>query len=219
MGDSGDDLIRSYLSLRRAVGVLGVTLPVILVIGNWVLTSSLERQYSISHYFHTGMRDVFVGILFAIGVFLFFYKGYPRDSAENDYKPSDNFAGNLACFFAFGVALFPTSLDPGSGDWVSRVHSLSAAGMFLTLAYFSFFLFTKTDDPYPKKPKLARNRSYRILGVVMLICVAGIAVYGTLPGDNSMARFQPVFWLESLALWAFGWSWFIKGETLWKDKG
>jgi len=27
----------------------------------------------------------------------------------------------------------------------------------------------------------------------------------------------PVFWLESLALWAFGISWFVKGETLWKD--
>jgi hypothetical protein len=28
-----------------------------------------------------------------------------------------------------------------------------------------------------------------------------------------------VFWLEALALWAFGFSWFVKGETLWKDAG
>jgi hypothetical protein len=26
-----------------------------------------------------------------------------------------------------------------------------------------------------------------------------------------------VFWLESSALWAFGFSWFVKGETLWQD--
>jgi hypothetical protein len=30
---------------------------------------------------------------------------------------------------------------------------------------------------------------------------------------------KPVFWLEAFALWAFGVSWFVKGETLWKDEG
>jgi hypothetical protein len=27
-----------------------------------------------------------------------------------------------------------------------------------------------------------------------------------------------VFWLESVALWAFGISWFIKGDTLFTDR-
>jgi len=35
--------------------------------------------------------------------------------------------------------------------------------------------------------------------------------------NTSVASIKPVFWLESLALWVFGWAWFIKGETLWKD--
>ena len=216
---NGDDkpLVRSYLSLQRAVGVLGVLLPVILVIGNWVLTDSKVLEKSISHYFHTDMGGVFVGVLFAIGVFLFFYEGYKPDPAEKAYQPSDNVAGNLACVFALGVALFPTANANGVSDWVSRVHALSAAGMFLTLAYFSLFLFTKTNNPKPKKPKRTRNRWYRTFGVIILACIALITIYNTLPDDNSIAVIKPVFWLESLALWAFGAAWFIKGETLWKD--
>jgi hypothetical protein len=35
--------------------------------------------------------------------------------------------------------------------------------------------------------------------------------------DTAIAAIKPVFWLESLALWAFGISWFVKGETLWRD--
>jgi hypothetical protein len=29
---------------------------------------------------------------------------------------------------------------------------------------------------------------------------------------------SPVFWLETVALWAFGVSWFVKGETVFTDK-
>jgi hypothetical protein len=44
-----------------------------------------------------------------------------------------------------------------------------------------------------------------------------IPLYYLLPSDTAFAAWKPVFWLESLALWAFGFSWLIKGETLWQD--
>ncbi len=35
--------------------------------------------------------------------------------------------------------------------------------------------------------------------------------------DDRLEDLRPVLWLESLALWAFGIAWFVKGRTLWKD--
>jgi hypothetical protein len=44
-----------------------------------------------------------------------------------------------------------------------------------------------------------------------------IGVYAVLLSDSPLAGIKPIFWLESFVLWAFGFSWLIKGETLWKD--
>ena len=95
------------------------------------------------------------------------------------------------------------------------MHFVSATALFLTLSYFALVLFTKQiekEDPTPEK--LARNTIYRACGVVMLVCIAAIALYNVRPEIRSLAPLKPVFWLESLALWAFGVSWFIKGNTL-----
>ncbi len=208
MGDNGNGerVFVSYLTLRRLVGVLGVLLPLVLAVGWFVLSRTVELQWSISHYYATEMQDVFVGVLFVIGWFLFAYKGYER---------KDDVAGDLACVCALGVALFPTT----SGSLAIRaVHFVSATVLFLTLSYFALVLFTKRkqgEDPTPEK--LTRNKIYRACGVVMLVCIASIALYNVLPENRSLAARKPVFWLESFALWAFGVSWFVKGKTLWAD--
>src|SRR5512143_1409059 len=91
-------LVFSYLTLRKAIGALGLALPFVLSFGAFLIFHQ-PVQNSISHYYWTGMRDVFVGMLFAIGFFLLSYQGYER---------ADRIAGILACVFAVGVALFPT---------------------------------------------------------------------------------------------------------------
>ncbi len=99
---SGEEgLLVSYLTLRRVVGVLGVSLPVVLAVVGLAMCHCLEP--SISQYYDLRTRDVLVGTLFAVGFFLGTYRGYER---------RDNIAGNLACVFALGVALFPVS-QPG----------------------------------------------------------------------------------------------------------
>ncbi|MBO6576877.1 MAG: hypothetical protein JJ896_16095 [Rhodothermales bacterium] len=198
----------SFLTLRRVVGALGVLLPIVLVLGSNALDPQPGLQESISDYYGTAMRDVFVGVLFAIGWFLFSYRGY-------DVR--DDLAGDLACLFAMGVALFPTtSADPA----IRNVHFASAALLFLVLAYFSLYLFTKSRVGTPMtREKRLRNRVYRICGVLMLLCIALIAVYKWGFEDTALAHWKPVFWLESIALWAFGWSWFVKGETVLTDDG
>jgi hypothetical protein len=203
--DGDDSSVVSYLTLRRVVGALGVALPVVVALWGLALCHCRALQPSISDYYSLRTRDAFVGILFTIGWFLFTYRGYDR---------RDNIAGNLACLFALGVALFPNS----GSSLEQVVHFASASALFLVLAYFSLFLFTKSAGN-PTAKKLVRNRVYKLCGVIMLVCIALIGLYYWRLTDTPVASAKPVFWLESLALWAFGFSWAVKGETLWKDVG
>jgi len=196
--------IVSYRTLRRVVGVLGVSLPVVLAIWGFAIFGEMRIQPSISDYYLLRTRDAFVGVVFTIGWFLFTYRGY-------DWR--DNTAGNLACVFALGVALFPNSGSRGE----RTVHIVSATALFLVLAYFSFFLFTlSAGSPTPQK--IVRNRIYRACGVAIVVCVASAASDYLFLSTSPMRALSPMFWLESGALWAFGVSRFVKGETLFKDR-
>jgi hypothetical protein len=70
---SSSELV-SYRTLRRVVGLLGVTLPIVLALWGFVLTGRIQLQSSISDYYLLRTRDVFVGVLFTIGWFLFTYR-------------------------------------------------------------------------------------------------------------------------------------------------
>jgi hypothetical protein len=205
-------LVLSYLDLRKAVGIIGVSLPFALVIGR-ILLQGPGIEGSMSYYYYTDMRNVFVGSLCAIGVFLMSCKGYDR---------RDEIAGILACAFAIGVALFPTT--PGAGATpgekiIGGVHRSFAALLFLTLAYFSLALFTQTGpENKPTPRKLQRNTVYRVCGYTILACILLIVVVSLPPVEPSVDWLRPVFWLESLAVVAFGVSWLTKGETILKDQ-
>jgi len=196
--------IVSYRTLRRVVGVLGMSLPVVLAVWGFAIFGEMRIQPSISDYYVLRTRDAFVGEVFTIAWFLFTYRGY-------DWR--DNTAGNLACVFALGVALFPNSGPAGE----RTVHIVSATGLFLVLAYFSFFLFTlSAGSPTPQK--IVRNRIYRTCGAVIVVCVGLAAADYVFSNTSPLRALSPMFWLESGALWAFGVSWFVKGETIFKDR-
>lgn len=207
-----EPLVLSYLDLRTAVGIIGVALPLVLALGKLLLQGP-GIQDSISSYYYTVMRNVFVGSLCAIGVFLMSCRGY-------DWK--DEFAGNLACVFAIGVALFPTTPYMGATsreEFIGKLHLSFAALLFLTFAYFSLKLFTKTaPDKTPTRQKLQRNIVYRVCGYTILACILLIAVVALTSVRYLFGRLTPVFWLESVAIVAFGVSWLTKGETILKDQ-
>jgi hypothetical protein len=114
-----------------------------------------------------------------------------------------------------GVALFPTT---STTSWVHNAHFGFAAALFLTLSWFSLFQFTQTaKDVPPTLKKMQRNRIYRTCGIVMVACVAFIALYKGFLTNTPLAGLKPVFWFESLALWAFGFSWLTKGEFILQD--
>jgi len=206
--------IISYMTLRKLVGFLGFLFPIILFFGaKWIGGYSIQK--SISAYYHTNMGDVFVGILFVVGIFLFAYKGHGL---------FDNILGFFSCIFALGTAICPTApegnvlkLYQTIGTW----HFICATLFFLTLIIFSMFLFTKTHkNRPPTQRKKTRNKIYRFCGIMMLLCIIMIGLYHVLNLDETaLANINPVFWLEALALWFFGISWFTKGEAiLWDPK-
>jgi len=62
---------------RTAIGWLGFMLPIVIVWWPWPLES---LQSSISAYYYTGARNWFVGTLWVLALFLFFYQYEPRGS-------------------------------------------------------------------------------------------------------------------------------------------
>lgn len=217
------DLLVSYLTLRKAIGFVALGIPIFLVIGSIWLGDCTQIQSSISDYYHTVMRDGLVGTICAISFFLFAYRGY-------DVR--DFWATRAAAVFALFVAFFPTiftdaseppcnQVRPIENPLINGIHFTSALLFFLTLAYISLKLFTQTDQPPEElgKRKKNRNRIYKICGWVMLGCLALLALYfawlrHTFP---NLTAYDPVFFLESIALWAFGISWLVKGEIFMKD--
>lgn len=203
-------LIFSYLHLRKTIGYLGFFLPFVLYTGaKLFFHTGLES--SLSSYYHTGVGGVFVGTLWVIGFFLFSYEGYDC---------VDNIVANYGCFFAIGMALFPTLATDSvstAAVFAGYVHLAFAALFFLTLIYFSLFLFTKTKDDEPAEgKKLLRNRVYKFCGYFMFACIVLMALFFLLPEDvrNGYKGLHPIFWLETIAIMLFGISWLTKGDAL-----
>jgi hypothetical protein len=199
---SQKQLIVSYLTLRRTVGVIGTLLPVILIVGKQVLFSG-SLPLSVSDYYFTHMRTWLVGSLIVLGVFMLCYAGYDE---------WDRWITNGAGVFLIGIAFFPESSQvPGD------IHVVVSALAFVLLAVMAL-RFTKTEPGVPPTTrKRSRNVVYRICAFVMLgsLAVEGLfhvilrSVTDTRPAD---------FAFESLAIMAFGISWLVKGRTLLADR-
>ena len=99
-----DDL--SYREHRLIIGSIGLLLPVLLyLIAGLRPTKGLTDWTvldSISAYYYTGAVAVFVGMLFALALFLLTYRGYVGVAA-------DRIVGRVGGAAALVVALFPTS--------------------------------------------------------------------------------------------------------------
>lgn len=202
----------SYLGLRKAVGIIGFCLPFVLVFGKMLFQGG-GLQSSISRYYYTDMRDVFVGSMCSIGIFLMSCRGFDR---------RDEIAGRFSCAFALGVALCPTTPDGNTSAvvrFIGALHLCFAALLFLTLAFFCICLFTETHPGRkPAGRKKQRNNVYLTCGYAMIGCIVLLGVVN-IPFINPLvARFNPVFWLEAVAVIAFGFAWLTKGETILKDE-
>ena len=202
-------LIQSYLFLRKGIGIIGVALPFVLIIGKIILGSP-GISGSLSAYYYSVMRDVFVGSLWVVGVFLICYR----------YDTLDDIASTIAGICAIGVSLLPTAPDVDATQRqmaIGLAHTSFATCFFLTLALMAIFLFRKTDQENPGRRKRQRNMVYLICGIAILACIVLAALFllvQNLSVTSWLQPLHPIFWLESASVLAFGVAWFVKGETL-----
>jgi len=213
----------SYRALRLMIGVLGLLLPIILPLANKGV-----MMKSISKFYYTDSSIFFTSILFAIGLFLFSYRGKEKVKGE----VSDNIITNFGGLFAMMTALIPTNYyeggssqnleylksfctehcfsiqyihDNGSIGWV---HTISAILFLIIVGYMSFFRFTKDTQSDP------RNLFYEVCGI-------GVWVTLIITGLDMALKWNftefDVFIGESIALCFFGVAWLTKSGLFDKD--
>lgn len=204
-GNDNDQIIPYYV-LRVLIGAAGICLPFLLVIAKLIYNGNLELEYSISDYYDNGTAgDVLVGVLFALAFFLVSYRGYAA---------IDSIAANLGCAFALGVALFPTT---SGNKFVHYSHFAFAFLLFSDFIFFSIYLFRK-KSPNPTAQKEKRNAVYLVCGIIMIGCIVVIALAEFFLSEEWKNKWHPVFWMESIALLSFGFSWITKAEMVFGDQ-
>jgi hypothetical protein len=70
------------------------------------------------------------------------------------------------------------------------------------------------------RKKFQRNCVYVSSGLIIVVCLIGIGVIQfALPAElkSKFLNLHAVFWLESLAVWAFSFAWLAKGQAILKD--
>jgi len=212
-----NEFIISFFRLRQALGYIGIAMPIVVKVGAYVV-DKVPSNTSISAYYYTSLRDVFVGCLTAIGVFLFCYRGPDKQ---------DNWLTNIAGLCAIGIGLFPTEptyhqvildrcpnvLDgPCYEKHLLGYHFYLAAAFFLIISYLAVFRFKKPSRPYITKQKETRNKIYVICGIAMFLSLVAIALIKLFSWQTSI--FAP----EAVAIVAFGIAWLTKGQAFLKDK-
>ena len=187
-----DRLHSSHLRLRRIVGILGTGLPFLLAIASFVCADATTVKDSISAYYHSKLQDVFVGILCVIGMFLFSYKGYDA---------WDDRVSILAGVSAVGVALFPVNYP---NEAIKTMHYLFAIVLFLTLAYFSRYRFTRSKpNKEPTKAKKKRNQVYKWCAYIILSSLLAIGVFLQLKLPVMVVALYPILGNNKLVCYLF----------------
>ncbi|HZX73309.1 MAG TPA: hypothetical protein VFE57_02740 [Cyclobacteriaceae bacterium] len=194
---SNDQQIISYLHLRMLIGMCGIVLPLSCMFYAFVLGH--ELQDSVSDFYYTDVRNIFVGILFVLGFFLLTYKGY---------EPIDSRFANAGFYFALGVALFPCKGDYG------YIHFISAFLLFSVFIFFSLRLFTLSVEKRGHTPEVdKRNRVYIACGWIMVACIVLIGTTFAISGLKEIRlSYNTTFWFETIALISFAVSWLTKGR-------
>jgi hypothetical protein len=221
----------SNLVARAIVGTLGILLPLVFIIGETVfLRGGVHVRGSLSAYYHTSMRDLFVAGLCVIGFFLATYlSGEPRTA---DFRLS-----LVAGLAVLGVAFFPTMrphLLPSAprcgvtpmpdgcspiqqqlGErLVAGVHFTFAAVFILSLALICF-VFAKREQDHKHDARMAAI--VRACGWIIIGAVAWVAVGGLL--NVTVWELTPLYLGEVVSVWAFGAAWLLKARDLRKALG
>lgn len=212
-------ILATYLDMRIGLGVLGLLFPVLLWVCGLIFPGAeLRLQPSISAYYHTPLRNLFVGFLFITGAFLYLYRGFSK---------AENWLLNGAGVLAVCVALFPTRIicDPGDALCLERaataytnpwVHGTSAIVFFLLIAVACLTQSRHTVKEIRDGRRQARyRRIYRVIGGAMIVLpLLAFAFSFALEGDLPPTEQHWTYRAEFAAIWVFAIYWIVKGREI-----
>lgn len=195
---------------RQLIGSVGLLLPLLL----WLITglrpnepsNRWEWLGSISAYYYTSAVAAFIGLLIALSLYLFAYRGY-----KNRWQWADKWCARIAAVAALGVAFFPKDAPtaamqpPWWANWMKLVHYGSTVFLFSAFAVFSIWIFTLPDpEGAQTSDKTRRDWVYRTCGVAIVLGMIAAFVMGYFK--------KPILVPEIVVLVAFATSWLVKGE-------
>ena len=216
---------RSFLLTRTVVGVIGMLLPLMLIAAEaFYLRGGVHVRGSLSAYYHTSVRDIFVGALCVNGILLASYMSAQTNTA-------DFWLSLLAGISVLGVVFFPTSRpnlgpeDPRCGivpipDGCAAIQQLltehtaaiihfACAMLFIVSLGVLCFLFANPErEKGAALRRLLRGCGWLIFGALAWI---GIGTWA----DLAIWELTPLYIGELLSVWAFGVAWLVKGRDLW----
>jgi hypothetical protein len=195
-------MLGTYHSVRLGVSALGLVLALSLL-GPWV--DGLPLRGSMSAYYYSPMRNVFVGVLVATGALLYLYKGF--SSAEN-------LTLNLAGLLAVGVAWLPTAAEGTERNAVGFAHLACAVVFFLCIGYVSVFRAGDTLSLIKDPTKAKRlQRLYRVLGAGMVASPLFALLASALLDPRGNNR-SIVFYIEAAGVVMFAVYWLAKSREM-----
>ncbi|MET3982115.1 hypothetical protein ABIB62_004728 [Mucilaginibacter sp. UYP25] len=241
--EANNELVFSYLTLRNLIGFGGMLLPIAIAIFPSGSPEYNGFEPSISDYFFTDRGDILVVMLCIIGAFLVTYYGYSWK--EWALSTVAGICGIGVAFvptkFECSVpALQDCKLPSGMccSQYAHSVHtnsggvfkSIAGTGwhfgfalVFLaSLAVMSLYFFTSREKKIPlikengkRTQKAKRNIVFKACGWTIIGSLVILGIYFISGVD--LKPFPMVYAFETLAVEAFGFSWLVKGQTLWPD--
>jgi hypothetical protein len=189
-------IAKTYYALRWGMAGIAFLLPLFLFVAG-PLTGSGPQPDSISGYYHTPLRDVFVGALVTTGTFLILYK---------IFTPLENWLLNVAGVGAILVAMLPCAVPggrPPAEFTYPAGHAVFAIITFLCMGLTAIFCAPLTVGLLPPGKQKLFRATYRTIGVLMFLLPA-------LTGLFDAAGWVNLFWVETAGLWVFGAYWIVK---------
>lgn len=231
-------------TLRRLVGVLGMLLPWLLILFLWWDTDRGAPLESISHYYFTRVGAVFTSTVSMMAIFLLIYKGKtPTEFWLSTTAgigalllvlfPTDNIVDNICigvgncCGDVCQAAERQYTAGVLRNSLFRKDFHYIASGVFLlSLALTAFFVFVYSKKEMAAAANAAdrrrmtqRNFIYRLCGILMVLAVAFVLWGDKIIGKEAYDLNHLTFWMETLAVEAFGFSWLLRGDMVLPDKG
>lgn len=188
-----------HRTIKLIVGLIAISLASL----TSLFASTPISSISDSYYEVGWSQTIFIGFLFAIAAFLLAYNGESR---------SEMLLSKLAAVAALGVALFPCGCGTHA-EFIPHVHAISAATMFLILAYFCYMFFRRAKDKGHPQAK-ARAGIYAVCGIAILLAILALAMDNLFPQSLSAHIPRLRFYGEATGLVAFGISWLTASRVL-----